>query len=290
MYCIKCGTKLPDEAKFCFKCGSPVEVTVAEDNAPQVTTQPVEELQNVKQKELLTSAFVNDMSKKGRGNPRIYKSFKFGYGEKSTAFVFVTPFDMKRTMDLIYYIYKNKGFNSGINRKQGHVKCELAIPWHERFSFETYIVPMGNNGCKVRTTIQTIWKQPTNVKIMDIAFDTFLKEIFKLEPTVNFGVSLANKAPYVIAVNKVGSNIATQTDTITKQNPNIGGMLAGEFFFGQAGAVVGGMSGKTKNTSVTRDVFVKNRLASVIFNNGRIYEGEIREGTPLYNEVMAKIL
>lgn len=127
-------------------------------------------------------------------------------------------------------------------------------------------------------------------KVTDKVYDVFLKELFKLEPTVNFGVSLANKAPCVIAVNGVGTNIATQTDTVSKQKPNVGGMLVGDFFFGQAGAIVGGMSGKTESTSVTREVFSKNRLASVIFNNGRVYEGEIREGTALYNEVMAKIL
>lgn len=30
MFCMNCGTKLPDEAKFCFKCG--FKVTIAEDD------------------------------------------------------------------------------------------------------------------------------------------------------------------------------------------------------------------------------------------------------------------
>lgn len=66
-------------------------------------------------------------------------------------------------------------------------------------------------------------------------------------------------------------------------------MIIGNFLFGDAGAIVGGMSGTRTSTGVTREVFVQNRLASVIFNNGRVYEGEIREGTALYNEVMANI-
>ena len=66
-------------------------------------------------------------------------------------------------------------------------------------------------------------------------------------------------------------------------------MIIGDSLFGEAGAIVGGMSGTRRSTGVTREVFVQNRLASVIFNNGKVYEGEIRAGTPLYNEVMAKI-
>ena len=31
MYCVKCGTNLPDDAKFCPKCGRPVETEIYEE-------------------------------------------------------------------------------------------------------------------------------------------------------------------------------------------------------------------------------------------------------------------
>lgn len=71
-------------------------------------------------------------------------------------------------------------------------------------------------------------------KTSDNVYDRFLRELFTIEPNVNFGVSLANKAPYVIAVNQLGSNIAMQTDSIIEQIPNVGGMIIGDFLFGEA--------------------------------------------------------
>ena len=35
MFCIKCGTKIPDESAFCFKCGMPVPKEAMEAYMPQ---------------------------------------------------------------------------------------------------------------------------------------------------------------------------------------------------------------------------------------------------------------
>jgi hypothetical protein len=32
MYCLNCGTQLPDEANFCWKCGKPVKPVNTQDN------------------------------------------------------------------------------------------------------------------------------------------------------------------------------------------------------------------------------------------------------------------
>jgi parallel beta-helix repeat protein len=40
MFCIDCGTELPDEAKFCFRCGKPTVTTVTMPAQPQRTKQP----------------------------------------------------------------------------------------------------------------------------------------------------------------------------------------------------------------------------------------------------------
>lgn len=292
MYCINCGTKLPDGAKFCFECGSPVNVVPVEDDEYCIKTSTLDEIQNAEQEDWITPTFVNDLSSKGKGNPKIYRSFRFQDRRNNDTFLFVTPFDIRQSIDVIYSAFKRCGDVKSVNPERGYIKAQLVESSLGKIIFETYITPMEDgNGCKVRIVIQSVWgsRQLLPPKTSDNVYDNFLRELFTIEPNVNFGVSLANKAPYVIAVNQLGSNIAMQTDSIIEQIPNVGGMIIGDFLFGEAGAIVGGMSGTRRSTGVTREVFVQNRLASVIFNNGKVYEGEIRAGTPLYNEVMAKI-
>lgn len=292
MYCINCGTKLPDGAKFCFECGSPVNVASVEDDEYSIKTSTADEIQNTETEDWITPTFVNDLSSKGKGNPKIYRSFRFQDRRSNDTFLFVTPFDIRQSIDVIYSAFKRCGDVKSVNPERGYIKAQLVESSLGKIIFETYITPIEDgNGCKVRIVIQSVWgsRQLLPSKTSDNVYDRFLRELFTIEPNVNFGVSLANKAPYVIAVNQLGSNIAMQTDSIIEQIPNVGGMIIGDFLFGEAGAIVGGMSGTRRSTGVTREVFVQNRLASVIFNNGRVYEGEIRAGTPLYNEVMAKI-
>lgn len=292
MYCINCGTKLPDGAKFCFECGSPVNVVPVEDDEYSIKTSTADEIQNAETEDWITPAFVNDLSSKGKGNPKIYRSFRFQDRRSNDTFLFVTPFDIRQSIDVIYSAFKRCGDVKSVNPERGYIKAQLVESSLGKIIFETYITPIEDGkGCKVRIVIQSVWgsRQLLPPKTSDNVYDRFLRELFTIEPNVNFGVSLANKAPYVIAVNQLGSNIAMQTDSIIEQIPNVGGMIIGDFFFGEAGAIVGGMSGTRRSTGVTREVFVQNRLASVIFNNGKVYEGEIRAGTPLYNEVMAKI-
>ncbi len=290
MYCINCGTKLPDGAKFCFECGSPVNVPSARQNTQQIKMQAEEEVQNVEQEKVIIPMHSNGLTETVKGNSKIYKSFGHGYAEKVTTFLLVTPFDIRQTIDVIYSVYRGIGRVDKISPDRCYIKGKIVNPNLMGIVFESYIAPIeeGEIGCKVITTVKSRFDY-IKPKVTDEMYDYFLKELFRIEPDVDFGVSLANKAPYVIIVNEVGSNIALQTETTTVQTPNVGGMLVGNLLFGQAGAIVGGMSGKTKSTGVTRKVFSKNRIANVVFNNGRVYEGEIREGTPLYNEVMAKI-
>lgn len=292
MYCINCGTKLPDGAKFCFECGLPVNVVPVEDDEYSIKTSTADEIQNSETEDWITPTFVNDLSLKGKGNPKIYRSFRFQDRRSNDTFLFVTPFDIRQSIDVIYSAFKRCGDVKSVNPERGYIKAQLVESSLGKIIFETYITPMEDgDGCKVRIVIQSVWgsRQLLPPKTSYNVYDRFLRELFTIEPNVNFGVSLANKAPYVIAVNQLGSNITMQTDSIIEQIPNVGGMIIGDFLFGEAGAIVGGMSGTRRSTGVTREVFVQNRLASVIFNNGKVYEGEIRTGTPLYNEVMAKI-
>lgn len=107
MYCINCGTKLPDGAKFCFECGSPVNVTPVEDDEYSIKKSTANEIQNAEQEDWITPTFVNDLSTKGKGNPKIYRSFKFRDRRSNDTFLFVTPFDIRQSIDVIYRVAKD---------------------------------------------------------------------------------------------------------------------------------------------------------------------------------------
>lgn len=44
MFCIACGTELPDEAKFCFKCGKPTPCGEIKIKIPEETCEIVYEI------------------------------------------------------------------------------------------------------------------------------------------------------------------------------------------------------------------------------------------------------
>ncbi len=261
MYCINCGTKLPDGAKFCFECGSPVNVVPVKDDEYCIKTSATYEIQNAEQEAWITPTFINDLSTKDKGNPKIYRSFKIQDRRTNDTFLFVTPFDIRQSVDVIYSAFKRCGDVKSVNPERGYIKAQLVASSLGKIIFETYITPIEDgNGCKVRIVIQSVLgsRQLMPPKTSDNLYDRFLRELFTIEPNVNFGVSLANKAPYVIAVNQIGSNIAMQTDSIIEQIPNVGGMIIGNFLFGDAGAIVGGMSGTRTSTDITREVFCSN--------------------------------
>ena len=39
MFCMKCGTELPNDAKFCFKCGARIEKEALNNNAEESVFQ-----------------------------------------------------------------------------------------------------------------------------------------------------------------------------------------------------------------------------------------------------------
>ena len=62
MYCIKCGNELPDDAKFCSKCGTPVSVNTGSQPAPQSQA-------NSDDRKVLASPSVSELKCPGCGAP-----------------------------------------------------------------------------------------------------------------------------------------------------------------------------------------------------------------------------
>lgn len=72
------------------------------------------------------------------------------------------------------------------------------------------------------------------------------------------------------------------------KNVSLGRAAVGGVMFGSAGAVVGGLSGTKKTTSLTRNVFSTTALFRVLYSNGRLIEKTVKKNSREYAELMAK--
>ena len=64
------------------------------------------------------------------------------------------------------------------------------------------------------------------------------------------------------------------------------GALVGGALFGDAGFILGGMSGPTRTYGHSYERFSDSQLVRIMYNNGRIWEGTLKKGSKLYNDIM----
>lgn len=169
---------------------------------------------------------------------------------------------------------ENNGYIQGVYRI--NTKRTLSQPQEVEF-----FISHGDKLCKVRS----FFKKCAN----DDVFDQFLTALFSQFPDTDFGVSLANGFPYVMGVLYLGVDTEQVQISHTKKNTSIIGFLLGGALFGDAGAIVGGMSGKQRTVGNTYTQFSNSQLARIIYNNGRLWEGTITKGSKLYNEIMVNL-
>ncbi len=123
----------------------------------------------------------------------------------------------------------------------------------------------------------------------DDVWDMILQKLFIDHPDIDFGVSLANGSPYVAGCLHLGENIEQVNTSYSTSRRSLTGFLLGGALFGEAGAIVGGLGGSSTTIGTTTNRFGKRHLARIIYNNGRIWEGELIKGSSLYNEVIVNM-
>ena len=75
----------------------------------------------------------------------------------------------------------------------------------------------------------------------------------------------------------------------TSGGTSLGGFLVGGALFGDAGAIIGGLSGKQRTVTNSKTVFSNELLVRVIYTNGRLWEGTVIKGSQLYHEIMVNM-
>ena len=113
--------------------------------------------------------------------------------------------------------------------------------------------------------------------------------LFSISPGTDFGVTLCNGTPYLLAVKYLGSDTVIESSSVTSGGTSLTGFLIGDALFGAPGAIVGGMSGRQYTSGVSKEAFSRTQLVKIIYNNGRIYEGEVKKNSQLYNEIMVNM-
>lgn len=200
--------------------------------------------------------------------------------EGDTTYCFVAPFSTKDTMAKITDVLNKAGQVKDADPLHCTVSGKLWVDLNKARKIIFYI-EKNENACRVRA----VFKRKAN----DAWWDFFLQELFDSSPGVDYGVSIADGNPQLAAVLHLGDETSQVSFSKTTDGTSLGGFLAGGALFGTAGAVVGGLSGKQRTITHTNTVYSNTLLVRIIYNNGRLWEGTVRKGSNLYNEIMVNI-
>jgi hypothetical protein len=195
----------------------------------------------------------------------------------NTTYCFVVPFPTHEALDAISGVLTSIGEINSVDSHHGVVRGKIRISSKKKESV-TFYVKRNNERCNVRACFSIIAN--------DEWWDLFLNALFEKYPDVDFGVSLALGDPVVSAVLDLSGGTQEVYSSTTRGGTSLAGFLIGGALFGDAGAIVGGLSGKQRTITNSRTVFSNEFLVRIIYSNGRLWEGSVIKGSQLYNEIM----
>lgn len=201
-----------------------------------------------------------------------------------TTYCFISPFPTEETIRNISVAFGCVGKVKKTDPIRGYMLCMYhAGPLNDRKV--EFFVERNSEKCNVRACF---WGDViTSGK--DKWWDNFLSALFTEAPNADFGVSIANGTPYIVGVLCLGDDTHQVHTSRTTGGTSLLGFLTGGALFGVAGAVVGGMSGKQRTVGHSFEQFSNSQLARVIYNNGRLWEGAVKKGSDIYNEIMVNM-
>lgn len=148
--------------------------------------------------------------------------------------------------------------------------------------------------CKVRAVVHisslmsSDWLQ-VRPQPIDKIWDYFLKSLSESYPGLDFGVRLASDTFYIATAQNMSGNTKQIYTARTTGGTSLAGFLLGGFMFGAPGAIVGGLSGKTRTHGQTETILSKWVIMRVILSNGRITQGDVKTDSKVYNEMMVSM-
>lgn len=199
----------------------------------------------------------------------------------TVTYCLISPFPFQETMNLLEQMMDKVGIVIQADSRRGYILSKYKVSAFRKLKME-FFIERNEKTCNVRT----IFHGDAITSAKDKWWDLCLSALFELSPDTDFGVSLAEKSPYVVGLLYLGDDMEQVHISHTKRNTSITGFLLGGALFGDAGAIVGGMSGRQRTVGHTFTQFSNSQLARLIYNNGRLWEGTITKGSKLYNEIM----
>lgn len=192
-------------------------------------------------------------------------------------YCFVVPFSTNEALSMISEVLSSMGEVKQVDQNHGTLIAKLRVPPKKRVHVSFY-VERNDKQCKVRACFNRVSS--------DVWWDWFLDILFEKYPGVDFCVSLANGDPVIAGVLNMSGDTREVYSSTTRGGTSLTGFLIGGALFGDAGAVVGGLSGKHRTVTDSRIEFSNTLLVRVIYSNGRLWEGPVTKGSSLYNEIM----
>ena len=197
-----------------------------------------------------------------------------------TTYCFVAPFSTQEAMNKIQQALSVVGEVESVDTHHGVIRGAIRISSKKKVTLAIYI-ERADSQCKVRANFYR--------RANDDWWDMFLRTLFEQNPGADFGVSLANGDPVVAGVLDLNGDTKQVSFSQTSGGTSLGGFLVGGALFGDAGAIVGGLSGKQRTVTNSRTVFSDELLVRVIYSNGRLWEGTVIKGSQLYHEIMVNM-
>lgn len=210
---------------------------------------------------------------------RIAHNFSFDMKGDAT-YCFISPFNTQNTISKIREAMLVVGEVTNVDSRHGVIRCAIRVSSKKKRPVTIY-VEQNDRECKVRSCFRSLWN--------DSWWDMFLHTLFEQNPGVDFGVSLANGDPVVAGVLDLNGDTKQVAFSQTSGGTSLGGFLVGGALFGDAGAIVGGLSGKQRTVTNSKTVFSNELLVRVIYTNGRLWEGTVIKGSQLYHEIMVNM-
>jgi len=194
-----------------------------------------------------------------------------------TVYCFVSPFSTQETVDLICRtlpticgVVKEKSEN------RGYIKAKIPLV-RNKVDVE-FFVKRAEKDCNVRV----LWKKMAS----DNLWDAFLTAMHGQSNNADFAITRANGDPYAVALLYLGGELEeVQISRSVRKNSLINALIGGALF-GDAGFVLGGMTGPTRTQGYSYERFSDSQLVRIMYNNGRIWEGTLKKGSKLYNDIM----
>lgn len=229
--------------------------------------------------------FVVKKSRKFGAISKEIKAYKQTHGASNdlkadTTYCFIVPADTEETMTIIQRAMVPVGEVNSVDPIHSVVAGKIRTS-SKKLRKVTFYVEKNDKECKVRACFYRLAN--------DDWWDLFIESLYENHPGMDFGVTCANGNPHVVGVLNLNGDTTKVSYSRTSGGTSLGGFLLGGALFGTAGAIVGGMSGTQRTITNTNLVYSKELLVRIIYSNGRLWEGKVVKGSPLYNEIMVNM-